>query len=162
MVTTERSTTPGYRKLCLAGTLLVAAMTTQVAAQTPPKIEEIRWPWIDSYCTFMKADHTFVFDDLKSWRFVFFSPFSEKGNDIMQRGFMRIDGQLRELALKSVTKIDASEQRRYHSHDDPPYLIEVVSEAGKPTYEAVGYSGRITVSRQGATSSVMFKGDCGV
>jgi hypothetical protein len=137
-------------------------MTTQVAAQTPPRIDEVIWPWIDSYCTFMKADHTFVFDDLRSWRFVFFTAFPEKGNDIMKRGFMRIDGQLRELALESVSKVNGSERRRYHSHDDPPYLIEVASEAGKPGYEAVGYLGRITVSREDATSSVMFKGDCGV
>jgi hypothetical protein len=41
-------------------------------------------------------------------------------------------------------------------------LVEVASETGKPGLEAVGYTGKITVSREDATSSVMFKGDCGV
>ncbi|WP_406645603.1 hypothetical protein QEZ52_16685 [Aliisedimentitalea scapharcae] len=79
----------------------------------------------------------------------------------MKRDFMRVDGQLRELALGSVPEFNSSERCKYPSNDGPPYWGQAASETGEPGYEAVGYTGRITASQQDATASVMFKGDSG-
>ncbi len=127
-----------------------------------PTIDEIQWWRINSYCTFMRNGQEFVFEDPDTWRFVFFTDRPERGLDLMGRAFMRIDGQLRELALQSVTANGGSWQRRYHTHDDVPYVIEVAAAPVNKGQEHTSYTGAITVSRDGMTSSVDFAGDCGV
>ena len=131
-------------------------------AEDAPRIDEIHWPGIDSYCTFMRDGHDFVFDDPETWRFVFFTGLPEARLDIMARAFMRIDGRLHELALIDSETDGPSEQRRYRSYGASPYTVDVAAARGEEGHESAAYSGTISVTRDGMTSSVAFQGDCGV
>ena len=109
----------GMRKPCV--TLLSAlsglcGSASVCFAQTAPRIDEIHWPGIGSYCTFMGDEHSFVFDDPETWRLVFFTSLSEERLDTMARAFMRIDGRLHELALVDAETEGTSEQHRYRTH----------------------------------------------
>ena len=44
----------------LAGSALLAAAP---AAANQPVVTDIHWPYIDSYCTFWRKDHSFNFND---------------------------------------------------------------------------------------------------
>ena len=138
-----------------------AALTPVPAAlaREALSIDDITWHYIESYCTFMRADHAFVFDDPDSWRFVFFTNFtSEAEPETFGTGFMRIDGALREFRMVSVEGDTVTMQ----TSDAEPVVATLALVPGEKGYEATGYTGTITVARGGASSSVDFKGDCGV
>ena len=146
--------------LIAAASMLVAG--SAVAQDVAPRIDDIVWPGIDSYCSFMRADHVFVFDDPETWRWVLFSNLSVDAADPIESPFMRIDGQLRQLAQTGVRPVEGGVIRTYKSHDADPYTIEVSFIAGAEGYENAAFSGSIKVSRNGASSEVAYKGDCGV
>lgn len=142
-----------------AGALMTAAVSQ---AQEGPQIGDIQWPYISSYCTFMRDGHVFDYNNPDSWVFVFFSELPGEGLDRMNRSFMRIDGQLRELALDSIEAEGAAERRIFHTLGQAPYTVAVVTRPGDAGYEHTDYAGTITVSRGAGSSSVAIKGDCGV
>lgn len=148
-----------------AAFVLVTATTGGAMAQDNDlRIDDIHWPYIDSYCTFLKEGQKFVFDDLETWRFVAFSNFPQVAEaDPLERIFMRLDGGLRELALEKLTPGEgATETRLYKSHDTLPYAATLVITAGEKGYESTPYSGTITVTRGDQEASTGFSGDCGV
>jgi len=152
----------GLARILTTCALLTGAMAGAPQAQQRPSIDDVLWPWIGSYCSFTKAGHIFEFDDLNTWRFVFFTEFPETEADLWGRAFMRIDGQLRELVPTGVETRGATEVYRYRTHDAPPHEVTVEATPGAQGYESMPYSGIITVSRQGATAQQAFSGDCGV
>ena len=128
-----------------------------------PRIDEIVWPGIDSYCSFMRADHVFVFDDPSTWRWVLFSNYPEfDGPEPLDAPFMRIDGQLKQLEQTKVEETENGTRRSYVTHDAEPYEVVLTLLPGPSGAESSAFSGSIAVSRNGATGSVDFKGDCGV
>ncbi|MEP3438535.1 MAG: hypothetical protein ABJN75_17400 [Hoeflea sp.] len=134
-----------------------------VAQDSAPRIDDIVWQYIDSYCSFMRADHEFDYDDPDSWRWVLFSNLpGEDGADPIESPFMRIDGQLLQLEQTGVEHIDGGALRSYRSHNADPYLVDVSLLEGAEGYENLTYSGTIRVSRDGASSEIAYKGDCGV
>ncbi|MCY0148865.1 hypothetical protein OEG84_14435 [Hoeflea sp. G2-23] len=142
---------------------LAALMTGAAFAQEGgPRIGEIVWPDIDSYCSFMRADHNFVYDDPSSWRWVLFTNFPVDETDTIEAPFMRIDDQLRQLAQTEVQEIDGGVVRIYRSHDVDPYRVELTMMDGEQGSESAGYSGTIKVSRSGNSSEIAYQGDCGV
>lgn len=144
-----------------AGCLLIAG--SAAAQDGAPRIDDIVWYNIESYCAFTRADHRFVYDDPESWRWVLFTNFpAENGIDPLEAPFMRIDGQLTQLTQTAVRPIDGGAVRSYQSHDTDPYLVEVRLLEGERGIESSGFSGTITVSRDGTSSVVDYKGDCGV
>ena len=141
--------------------MAIAASAAFVPAQAQdlPSIDDIAWHYIESYCTFMRADHDFVFDDPDSWRFVFFTNFpSEAGQEIFGTGFMRIDGALREFRMVAREGDTVTMQ----TSDAEPLVATLALKPGEKGYEATGYTGTITVARGSVSSSVDFAGDCGV
>ena len=147
--------------------VLIAAASMLVAGSAgaqdgAPRIDDIVWPGIDSYCSFMRADHAFVFDDPSTWRWVLFSNLPAAGADPLDTPFMRIDGQLMQLAQTGARTVEGGTVRTYASHDADPYTVEVSLLKGAEGYESTGFSGSIKVSRNGASSEVAYKGDCGV
>ncbi|WP_417436255.1 hypothetical protein [Hoeflea sp.] len=127
-----------------------------------PRIDEIVWYNIDSYCSFTRADHRFAYNDPESWRWVLFTNFpAEDGVDPIESPFMRIDGQLKQLAQTGIRSLDGGVVRSYQSHDANPYLVEVSLLEGERGVESSAFSGVITVSRNGASSEIAYKGDCG-
>lgn len=134
-----------------------------VAQDGAPRIDDIVWFNIDSYCAFTRTDHSVEYKDPESWRWVLFSNVPRAdGGDPLESPFMRIDGQLTQLAQTGIRPLDGGAVRSYQSHDTDPYLVEVSLLEGERGYESSAFSGVITVSRHGASSEVIFKGDCGV
>lgn len=144
--------------------LMAGAAIGQARAQDgAPRIDDIVWYNIDSYCSFTRAGHTVEYDDHESWRWVLFSNYpGADGGDPLEAPFMRIDGQLTQLAQTGAQEIDGGETRTYRSHDAVPYEIEVRLLSGEKGYESSAFSGVIRVTRNGASSEVAYKGDCGV
>lgn len=139
-------------------------MAGPVAAQNvAPRIDDIVWYNIDSYCAFMRADHSFTYNDPESWRWVLFSNSpAEEGIDPIESPFMRIDGKLMQLVQTGIKHLDGGAVRSYQSHGADPYLVEVSLLEGERGIESSVFSGVITVSRNGVSSEIAYKGDCGV
>ena len=149
------------RQASLAACLML--MTGAATAQDGgPTIDEITWHNIESYCSFMRADHAFAYEDPGSWRWVLFSNFPTDGADPLEMPFMRIDGQLMQLRQTGVEAAKGGEVHSYTSQDADPYRVTVSLLEGEKGYESSGFSGVITVSRHGASSETAYKGDCGV
>lgn len=144
----------------LACGLAIAASPAGAAGMT---LDEIAWPDIRSYCTFMRAGHVFTFDDPRTWRFVFFSnmPAMDKPDPI-ETPFVSIDGQLTQLTQTAMETTGSETTRRYVAKTDPEVAVEVFMRETGSGGEATGYEGRITASRDGETATVEFTGDCGV
>lgn len=142
--------------------LVLGAAPTPAATQSGPAIDEVVWPGIDSYCTFMVEGHGLVYDDPDTWRFLFFTGLPESDRDTIARAFMRIDGQLRELALVDRATAGTGEVWTFRTHDDPPYEVSVNAVPYETGTEYTSYTGTITVTREGASTSADFQGDCGV
>ncbi len=147
--------------------LLTMAASTLLApaavAQDAPAINDIRWYQLDSYCTFMRADHEFVYDDPETWTFVFFTNFpNEAGAEIFSTGFMRIDGALREFRFVSRETSGEGEAITMATSDEQPMTATINLSAGAKGEEATGYTGTIDVTRGDKTASVAFSGSCGV
>lgn len=133
------------------------------AAASELTLDEIAWPNIDSYCTFMRADHVFTFDDPRTWRFVFFSNMPALGKrDPIETPFVRIDGQLTQLTQTDMETTGFETTRRYVAKTDPEVAVEVFFRETGRGGESTGYTGTITASRDGQTATVDFTGDCGV
>ena len=149
----------------LAAAALLAAMTGTSAAQDDGlSIDEILWPYIDSYCTFVNEGHQFVFDDLETWRFVVFTNYPQVAeSDPLERIFMRLDGGLRELNLEKLTPGEnGAETRLYRSHDTLAYEVTMELSVGEKGYESTPYEGTVTVKRGEKQASTRISGDCGV
>lgn len=134
------------------------------AADEPPSVDDIAWHNIESYCTFMRAGHAFVYDDADSWRWVFFTNFPAAADaEIFATGFMRIDGMLREFRFVSREGAVESGQTVVMRTSGPSEITATLRLGpGAAGYEATGYTGAIEVGRDGASSTVEIKGDCGV
>ena len=151
--------------LIAACSMLMAGVAAgQAGAQeNAPRIDDIVWFNIDSYCSFGRVDHTVDYKDPESWRWVLFSNYpGADGGDPLEAPFMRIDGQLTQLGQTGVETIDGGVVRTYSSHDAEPYVVQLKMLDGVVGYESSAFSGTITVSRKGASSEVAYKGDCGV
>ncbi len=138
-------------------------ITVAPASASELTLDEIAWPNIDSYCTFMRAGHVFTFDDPRTWRFVFFSNMPSTGKrDPIETPFVRIDGQLTQLTQTDMETTGFETTRRYAAKTDPEVTVEVFFRETGAGAEATGYSGTITANRAGQTATVDFTGDCGV
>ncbi len=155
-----------WRAMAPGSVVLSAMLAAGVAfAQDDAlSIDEIHWPEIDSYCAFLKQGQAFDFNDPATWRFVAFTNLPRmEGADPLERVFMRINGELLELALATLEKgEDGIETRLYKSHGADPYAVTFDIEAGEQGGESTNYSGTIRVQRGEQEASVNFEGDCGV
>lgn len=147
----------------VAGAALLPMAGMALAQDAAPRIDEIVWHGIDSYCSFTRAGHVFDYNDPESWRWVLFTnyPGAEAGDPI-ETPFMRIDGQLKQLVQTGVSDIEGGVERRYASHDAEPYAVTLTMLDGEEGYESAAYSGVITVARGGASTEIAYEGDCGV
>jgi hypothetical protein len=154
---------PGRTLVLLAGLAVALAGLPAPAGAEPPRIDRIHWPGIDSYCTFRAADHRFVFADPATWVFVLFSGLPRAPDqDVMQPAYMRIDGVLRELELRTVSEDADGSVRRFTTYEAVPATVtlSLTPTGGGPEHTA--YQGSVTVTRGGETASLAVIGDCGV
>ena len=141
--------------------LAVAALVSAGAATQVSAFDDIHWPYINSYCSFIRVDHAFKFDDLDTWRFVAFSNFpDEYGAAPLDRLFMRIHNDLREFNLVEMSESDGVQRRTYQTAGGPLIEVEMQISGSEKGYESTDYEGVLIETASG--ESVDFKGDCGV
>ena len=119
------------------------------------------WHHIDAYCTFMRADNVFDFDDPDTWRFVAFANYpNENGTEPLDRLFIRINADYREFNLTGVSEADGVQRRTYRTAGNPPIEVEMRISGTRKGYEATAYEG-VLIERESG-DAIDFKGDCGV
>lgn len=136
---------------------LCACLPLQARAQI---FNDIVWYQIESYCSFMRAGHEFVFDDPNSWRWVAFSNFPAEGQEPLDRLFLKVNGNLREFNLAEARETDGVPQRIYKTSGDPEITVQMDLYPGEESYESTAYEGVLIEPVSGET--IEFSGDCGV
>lgn len=148
----------GLKTALAAGGLIVA--TTSAQAQETV-FGDFVWHHIDAYCTFMKADNVFNFDDPESWRFVAFANYpNENVAEPLDRLFIRINADYREFDLVEEREEAGIRRQFYRTPSDPVIEVEMQIHVSEKGYKSTGYEGVLIESRSG--NSIAFKGDCGV
>jgi hypothetical protein len=140
---------------------VLAGATPAVQAQQPI-ITDIHWPYISSYCAFQRAGQPFDFNDLDSWRYVFFDNFDTITGSNARYAYVGLHHQIRQLEELSREETETGEKRSYRTYGEPAYTVEVVMNKGEEGMEHAGYTGTIAVSGPGGDERVEFHGDCGV
>ena len=140
-----------------AVTILLMAGATASAA---PSIDDIHWPYVDSYCTFQRDGQAFEFDDLETWRFVFLTNYPDETHGPLDSAFMRINARL--VELKADQPADPAEVVTYSAASDPALMITLRLGAGRAGYENTSYAGTLTVEKDGDATTIPVSGGCGV
>lgn len=106
--------------------------------------------------------------DPATWRFLFVSELVSDDLASAERGYLRLDGLLRELEFTSRRETDMGERRTYRTFGEEPVTIDLDLVAGKGEKSRLGqtilvhYTGTMTVSRGGSQRLVPLHGSCGV
>lgn len=117
----NRMTRNGLKAVLVAGVLMAAGAGPRAQDSV---FGDFVWHHIDAYCTFMRADNFFKFDDPDSWRFVASANYpNENGAEPLDRLFIRINADFREFSLVEARESDGVQRRIYRTAGNP--LIEV-------------------------------------
>ncbi len=162
-------------KICAATTLLLLTAGTALADDIT--VSDFNWYGNDAYCSFQLADQSFDYNDPNSWRFVLITNLPEVDLDnlpetpdeiAMQEqksyatAFMSLNHAFHELSMKSGSVREDGFNMVYTTHGARPYEVTLDANMLEKGYESQFYEGTIRVTRDGASASVKFKGDCGV
>ena len=148
--------------LIRAGLLLLAA--TPVARAQAPVIGEIVWHRADAHCAFAPADSAGAGE---SGPYIFVTELASDDQMAVERGYMRIDGLLRELALVERKEEEAAELRVYRTFGDMPVEVTIAMRPGETRKSAQGqvvltrYAGTVTAAHGNSRRQVAFAGACG-
>jgi hypothetical protein len=147
----------------LTAFLAIVAGIVPAAQAQQPIVTDVHWPFISSYCTFMRAGQQFNYNDPESWRFVFFDNFDTITGSNENYAYVGLHHQVRQLEELSREETDSGEKRLYRTYGEPSYIVEVVmNNDGDTSPESAAFSGTITVSGSSGDEQVEFHGDCGV
>ncbi len=146
----------------LIATLAVIAATAPAAQAQQPIITDIHWPYISSYCTFLRAGQNFDYNDFDSWRFVFFDNTDTITGSNARYAYIGLHHQLRQLEEMDTMTSGEGELRKYRTWGEPSYEVTVSMIKGEGSYESTGFTGTISVSGPGGEEEIEFHGDCGV
>lgn len=149
----------------LAGAIALAVLLgggARASAEAHPVIGEIVWYQTGAYCTFQRAEQAFTYDDPETWRFLFITELVQEGGITVERGYMRLDGVLREMEFLGRDSTDYGEIRRYRTFGPLPVTVTIDMTSGESGPEDTPYFGKIVAERAGLETEVAFKGDCGV
>lgn len=156
----------GRFALVLAITLLAGTRTAPAMA---PSIGEVFWNPSQAYCAFRRdGSRAPVGDDPASWRFVFVTELVSDDLASVERGYMRLDGLLRELEFIGRRDGERGEQRTYRTLGDRPVEVQINMIAGESRKSELGqtvlvnYSGTVSVAFGHSRRQIPFTGRCGV
>ena len=174
-------------------------ITLKAAPVEAPEIGEISWVPASLYCGFVEAelpeqlelaaldDGAVAIDampeasddsetaakaveDQSPEAFVFVTERHYDGRAAVERGYMRLGGLMRELALKDVKEAEGGETRQYQTFGGAPVEVRIdmqriMTDADKRLKAwhkppRLLYRGAITVSRGEATRQAGFVGSC--
>jgi hypothetical protein len=154
----NRMTRNGLKAVLVAGLLMAAGAGPRAQDSV---FGDFVWHHIDAYCTFMRADNVFKFDDPESWRFLAFANYpNENGVEPLDRLFMRIRNDLREFNLVEESETEGTRRRIYRTAGDPVIEVEMRISGSEKGYESTNCQGTLIEPTSGDT--VDFRGDCGV
>lgn len=140
----------------LATMLLIGSTGARAATDL---ITTVNWYNIEAYCSFMRADNVFVYDDPSTWNLVLFTQTAEDG---LQTSYVSIDHRLLQLEHLDETESGNGEVRTYRSLD-PNAVYDVVLTI-KPTKvgtENTDYEGELMVTGPAGTETIGVDGGCG-
>jgi len=145
------------RKLIpIAALALLAAAPANAAEDI---ITPVNWPGITAYCTFQRADATFVYDNPDTWTWVYFTQHGMDGNEV---GYVPINHRLRELELLETIQGKDGEMRKYRTYAADPYEVTLTMSIAGVGYENRDYKGFLTVKGAGGEETIEVRGGCGV
>ncbi|MBO6717182.1 MAG: hypothetical protein JJ913_04405 [Rhizobiaceae bacterium] len=149
-------------KKWIAALALSAGIAPAAVQAQQPIITDIHWPYVSSYCTFMRAGQNFDYNDLESWRFVYFDNTDTITGSNARYAYIGLHHQLRQLEEMDTMSSGEGELRKYRTWGEPSYEVTVSMLKGDGGYESTSYTGTISVSGPGGQEEIEFHGECGV
>ncbi len=139
------------------------AEDTAVVVGPPAGQESIFWYPAPSRCTFFtpEAKAAFRFDDPQTWRFAFLVMRETKPENPVERGYVMVDGVLRELEkVRSGADAAQANVTVWRSTGEPRVNVHVaVRETGRQA-EATELQGTMTVIRGEGRREIAVEGNC--
>lgn len=162
-------TRPGRGFLLAMVALAFAFLGTGDADAGAPETGKVFWHPDEAHCRFNRTEVPEPDPDKpETWRFLFVSELVSDDLASAERGYMRLDGLLRELEFVSRRETDRGERRVYRTFGEGPITVDLDLAAGEGEKSKLGqtilvhYTGTLTVSRDGSLRLVPLAGRCGV
>ncbi|MBZ0163554.1 MAG: hypothetical protein K8H74_12670 [Notoacmeibacter sp.] len=135
-------------------------IATPPQAPQPPRLGDIHWIGSEAHCRFLREGQAENPEDPESWRYLLLIERFHDGQVTLERGYARIDGLVRELALLTREASGDGEIRRYETLGEAPVSLTVTMKLLGRTRAVTRYSGEITLERDGLSTSGKFDGTC--
>jgi hypothetical protein len=153
-------------RLTLFAALLIPVLVPALAGPAradAPVIGEVSWRRADAHCAFARIGAEAPPDS-----YLFVTELVSDDSISIERGYMRIDGLLRELQLVERSLGEGREVRHYRTFGEAPAEVRLTmtpresrqSSQGQTVY--VKFEGTLVASRGLSQRQVGFSGDCGV
>jgi len=152
------------RRLLPLAVAFLSAISAAGARAEPPVIGTLRLVAPLAHCAFFAAGG----EQEDPAEAIFATELVSDDLAAAERGYMRIDGLLRELVLEERKETEKGEERRYRTQGDDMVTVAITMIRGGSRKSAIGqvvlvlYDGTITASRDGAEQQVAFSGRCGI
>ncbi len=135
-------------------------VATPPQARQPPRLGDIHWIGNQAHCRFLREGQAENPEDPESWRYLLLIERFNDSQVTLERGYARIDGLVRELALQTRETGSGGEIRRYATLGEAPVSLTVKMTLLGRTRTVTRYSGEITLERDGLSTSGKFDGTC--
>ncbi len=151
--------------------LIIAACVTPAMAEpdsTAPSPGAVFWHPDQTHCRFVRTGDALPDPEKpETWRYLMVTELVSDDITSVERGYMRLDGLLRELDFVERKQSKAGETRTYRTFGLNPIIARIEMQAGDKEKSKIGqtvlvyYTGTITLIRGGSKLFVNFKGRCG-
>jgi hypothetical protein len=152
----------------LSGLALLTAAAGSAAALAPA-VGEVFWQPADAHCAFRRAGSMAPSGgDPATWRYIFVTELVSDDLASVERGYMRLDGLLRELEFIGRRDAGERELRTYRTFGEDPVEIRITMQAGDSRKSELGqtvlvhFDGTVAVVRGTSERQLPFVGTCGV
>lgn len=135
-------------------------VATPPPAPQPPRLGDIHWIGSEAHCRFLREGQAENPEDPESARYLLLIERFHDGQVTLERGYARIDGLVRELALLAREEAGDGEVRRYRTLGEAPVSLTVTMKLLGRTRAVTRYTGEITLERDGLSTSGKFDGTC--
>lgn len=152
-----------------AAAVVFSTIVTTGPAAAAPVVGEVFWDPDRAHCRFVRAGAGEP-DRAKAdtWRYLFVTELVRDDIAAAERGYMRLDGLMRELAFVDRREVADGEVRTYQTLGAEALSVELEMRAGESRKSKLGqtvffeYRGTLTVSGSHAKRLVRFTGNCGI
>lgn len=141
----------------------VAGTDPAASFGAPAAQDTIFWYPAPSRCTYFtpEARAAFRFDDPQTWRFAFLVMRETKAENPAERGYVMVDGVLRELEkVRSGADAAQSNVTVWRSAGEPRVNVNMTMRETERTAETITLSGTMTLIRGEGRREIAIEGDC--